>query len=70
MASLTLVAKTAVQNLAVVEHCVLNGARVVHVEGTLRPRATGVSKVANIKTSIQTFLETVTLKGKITRVDM
>jgi dolichol-phosphate mannosyltransferase len=67
--SLTLVANTAVQNLAVVEHCVLNGARVVQVEGTLRPRTTGVSKVANIKTSIQTFLETVTLKGKITRLD-
>lgn len=63
--SLKLVATTAVQNLAVVEHCVSQGVRVAGVEGTLRPRASGVSKVANTKTTLQTLFETITVKRKI-----
>ena len=69
VASLKLVASTAVQNLAVVEHCVLQGARVVAVEGSLRPRASGISKVANPKTTLQTLLETITVKRKIAPSD-
>jgi glycosyltransferase involved in cell wall biosynthesis len=63
--SLKLVASTAVQNLAVVEHCALQGAQVVAVEGSLRARVCGISKVANPKTTLQTLLETITLKRKI-----
>jgi glycosyltransferase involved in cell wall biosynthesis len=63
--SLKLVANTAVQNLVVVEHCIQQGTLVKAVEGTLRPRASGISKVANTKTTIQTLLETITVKRKI-----
>lgn len=69
ISSLNLVASTAVQNLAVVEHCVLRGARVIAVDGTLRPRKSGISKVANTKTTLQTLLETLTVKGKIKSSD-
>jgi glycosyltransferase involved in cell wall biosynthesis len=65
MASLKLVANTAVQNVAVIEYAVFQGARVVAVEGTLRPRTSGVSKVANTKTTLQTLFETLTMKRKI-----
>jgi glycosyltransferase involved in cell wall biosynthesis len=66
--SLKLVANTAVQNLAVVESCRLEGAQVVSVEGTLRPRASGVSKVANAKTSLQTLMETLSMRRKLVEV--
>lgn len=65
VASLKLVANTAVQNLAVVERCRLDGAQVIAVEGTLRPRASGVSKVANPKTSVQTLMETLSMRRKL-----
>jgi len=67
--TLQLVASTAVQNLAVIEHCVLQGARVAAVEGTLRPRASGFSKVANAKTTLQTFWETLCIKRRMNDQD-
>jgi glycosyltransferase involved in cell wall biosynthesis len=65
IASLKLVANTAVQNLAVVEHCVRLGADIVAVEGTLRPRASGISKVANPRTTFQTLLDTISVRRKL-----